>query len=455
MPDPASASAASATRSGSADEGLVRAMGVRELAATIFNIMVGGGIFVLPAVAAAHMGARAPVAYVVCALAAGLVVLCFAEAGSRVSLTGGPYAYVGVAFGPFAGFLAGVLLWTLLVFASAAVASALVASAAVFWPALAQPALRALLLVLVLAAVAAVNVRGVRSGARLVELVTVAKLLPLLLLVAAGFFVTPAPAAPGAAPAGDLGRTVVILFFAFAGVEGALTPSGEVRHPERTVPRALGMAMLLVTALYIAIQLVSQRALGVAALAAAGEAPLAAVAARIAGRPGAVLLAAGAVISMFGGVSGIGLAAPRALYAMGRDGFIPLVSRPLGSIHPQYRTPHVAIVTQAAIVAALAVTSGFARLAVLANVAVLTLYLVCALAVLELRRRDVRTGGGVPFRVPGGPLIPVAAAAVIVWILLHATVRELTVVAGVLAGAALFFVLSAPSRRAAASPDDP
>src|SRR5918912_1263137 len=130
------------------------------------------------------MGSRAPLAYLVCALAMGLVVLCFAEAGSRVSLTGGPYAYVEVAFGPFAGFLSGALLWSVTSFAGAAVASAFVGVLAAPWTLLAQPVPRALVLVALFTTLAAVNVRGVLVSTRLVEVVTVAKLAPLLLLVA-------------------------------------------------------------------------------------------------------------------------------------------------------------------------------------------------------------------------------------------------------------------------------
>src|SRR6185312_12755503 len=258
---------------------LVRAIGVSGLAATTFNIMIGGGIFVLPAVAAAALGARAPLAYLVCALAMSLVLICFAESGSRVSLTGGPYAYVTLAFGPFAGFLSGVLLWVMAVFAVAAVASALAGSSAVLWPALAQPIPRALLLVAVIGLVTVINVRGVRGGARLVEWLAVVKLLPLFLFVIAGAVVAHAALSPAAPQAGgDLGRTVVVLIFAFAGSESALVPSGEVRDPSRTVPRALGIAMLTVMLLYIAVQVVAQRVLGVSALAAATDAPLSAAA---------------------------------------------------------------------------------------------------------------------------------------------------------------------------------
>src|ERR1044072_244074 len=109
---------------------LLRKLGVRQLAAVIFNYTVGSGIFVLPAVVAAQLGPSAILAYLVCAFIMGLSVMCFAEAGSRVSASGGPYAYAETAFGPLAGFLTGVLNLLSAIAAAAALASAFVAAAA-------------------------------------------------------------------------------------------------------------------------------------------------------------------------------------------------------------------------------------------------------------------------------------------------------------------------------------
>src|SRR5207244_606966 len=160
----------------------------RGLTASIINVTVGAGIFVLPAVVAAGLGPAAPLAYIVCAALMAVIVLCFASAGSRVSLTGGLYAYTEVAFGPFVGFLAGVLYWLVASFAVASVASAFAGSLGVFWPAAAAGVVRAAVLVLLFGSLAWVNVRGVRPGAGLVEVMTVAKLLPLVALVAAGIW---------------------------------------------------------------------------------------------------------------------------------------------------------------------------------------------------------------------------------------------------------------------------
>src|SRR5215475_13225232 len=134
------------------ERSLIRALGVWGLAASIVNVTVGGGIFRLPAEAAKALGPAAPLAYLVCAIAMGLIVICFAEAGSRVALTGGLYAYVEVAYGPFIGFLVGVMLWAGITAATAAVASFFGDAMGALIPAFAGKAARNLLLAVVLLA---------------------------------------------------------------------------------------------------------------------------------------------------------------------------------------------------------------------------------------------------------------------------------------------------------------
>ena len=425
-----------------AERQLVRALGVRALAATTFNVIVGGGIFGLPSEVAQGLGAAAPLAYIVCAVAMGLIVLCFAEAGSRVSLSGGPYAYVEVALGGFVGFLSGALLWLVVSFATAAVASVFVASLGAFFPALSDQPGRTLVLATLFSILAVINVRGVRQGTRLIEIVTVAKLVPLVALVIVGaFLIDPAQLAWQHTPTiAEIGRTSIVLFFAYAGIESALVPGGEVKDPARTVPRALFIALIGVTVLYIAIQLVAQGILGPAL--ATESAPLTAAARRIA-VPFGVLVGLGAVISTFGHQSGMMLATPRVLFAFGRDGVLPSV---FARVHPRFRTPHIAIIAQALVCATLAITSSFARLAVLATVSTLALYLVCCIAAWILRRRDVRVEGAVPFRIPGGAIVPVLAVLVIAWLLSSATMREFVVVSAVLVVAALLYLASGAHR---------
>jgi basic amino acid/polyamine antiporter, APA family len=421
------------------DAGLVRAIGARQLTASIINVTIGAGIFVLPAVASRGLGAAAPIAYIVCAALMALIVCCFAAAGSRVSLTGGVYAYVDVAFGPFTGFLAGVLYFLMATFAVASVSSAFAGSVGALWPAAATPLARGVLIAALFASLASINVIGVKPGVRLVEVVTAAKLLPLLLLVAAGIWSVNTdylrwPAMP-TLPA--IGQTAIVLIFAFVGLEVALVPSGEVRDPARTVPRALFSALAVTTTLYLLIQTVAQGLLG-PSISTYATAPLAEAASRVLGSGGRLIVLLGAVVSMFGYTSGDMLGSPRTLFAFARAGVLPL---PIAHVHPRFHTPYIAIIVYACIVATVSISSSFTQLAVLANVAALTLYLMCVAASFELQRRDVRADGGIPFAVPGGPVIPILAASVIVWLLSNATRREFGVEALVLAVAAMFYFI--------------
>jgi basic amino acid/polyamine antiporter, APA family len=391
---------------------LARELGVRQLAANIFNYIVGSGIFVLPAFAVLQLGTAAPLSYLACAIVMALVVMCFAEAGSRVAATGGPYAYVETALGPMIGFLAGCLVLSTGTSAAGAVASVLARSILALFPGTASWVSTALIVLLV-ATLVSINLRGVRFGARVIEVATVAKLVPLLGFVAIGaFFIEPENLAwQGLPEISTVLGTAGVVIFAFSGIEGSLIPSGEVRNPARTVPRAAGLALGAATLLYIAIQFV---ALGIQGLALATDrtTPLASAAGAALGPVGRTVLIAGAVISMFGYLSANVLSEPRGLFAFSRDGFLPRV---LASVHPRFQTPHVAILLYGVVVTAIALSGTFERLAIFANLAALLLYFLCAIAALVLRRRNVRTDGE-PFSAPGGALVPIAACLAIAWV---------------------------------------
>ena len=412
-----------------ANDSLVRVIGTFGLAAAIINITIGGGIFRLPANVAGSLGAAAPIAYLVCAIAMGLIVLCIADAGSRVSLTGGPYAYVGTAFGPYAGFLSGVLLWMLGTFATAAVSTVLASSLGLLVPALAGRGMEIGILVVAFGFWSIVNLQGVTLGVRLNSIATVAKLLPLLLVAVGGlFFVDTDNLRVAAMPAAaDVARTSLLLIFAFAGIECALVPSGEVRDTARTVPRAIALAMVGITVLYVALQMVAQGILG-SGLAQATVSPLADAAGASMGGWARGLLLGGAILSMFGYLGGMTLSIPRMVFALARDGFLP---RALAAVHPVHRTPQAAIIAQSVLGLALAISGTFEKLAILANVSALALYLGCALASWRLRQMGVQgspstalSAGDTAFRVPLAGLVPWLACAVIIWLLTGLTRDE-------------------------------
>jgi APA family basic amino acid/polyamine antiporter len=420
------------------EAGLIRALGIPGLTANIVNSTVGAGIFALPALVAAQLGAASPLAYIICAVAMCLFVTSFAIAGSRVSLTGGLYAYVEVAFGRYVGFLAGVLYFLTAILAISGVVGLIATSVGALVPPLATQAGRFMVILFVFLFLATINIRGVRFGARAVEAVTLIKLAPLIIFVVAGiFFIHPeALAWPGWPDSEPLGRSVLQLIFAFVGVEVALVPSGEVKHPARTVPRAIFIALGITTLLYVMIQLVALGILG-SELGKSGEAALAEAAARFLGNVGRTLMLAGLAISAFGFATSDILSSPRIIFAFGRDAFIP---KWFAHVHPRFRTPDVAIITYASIGFALSFSSTFQRLAVLSNMAVLLLYILCCLAALELSRRDVRSDGA-PFRFPCASFIPVLAIVVIIWILAHATRDEFEITGICLAVASLLFLI--------------
>lgn len=422
-----------------ADEQLIRAIGVPGLAANIVNATIGAGIFVLPALVAKGLGQAAPIAFAVCAVAMVIFVTCFAMAGSRVSATGGLYAYVETAFGRYVGFIAGILYYLTAVLAVAGVVNVLANTLIALLPFLAGALGRLGLIFAIYAVLVLINIRGVRAGASAVTITTIAKLLPLLIFVGAGvFFINPhAIAWPGLPSSKALGDSVLLLIFAFVGVEVALVPSGEVKNPSRTMPRAIYLALAVTTLLYIAIQLVAQGTLG-DALPTNTVSPLAEAAGRFLGNFGRILLLAGATISAFGFVTSDILSSPRILYAFARDGMMP---RWLSRVHSRHRSPHYAIITYAAVAFAFSLTSTFEGLAVMSNVAVLLLYILCCGAALLLFSRDVRSDGP-PFHFPGARLFPVLAIILIIWILAHATAREFEIAGGVVAVATVVYWLT-------------
>lgn len=430
------------------DHQLVRGIGIPALTANIISSTIGAGIFVIPATVAAGLGSAAPVAFICCAFAQMLFVTCFAIAGSRVSLTGGLYAYVEVAFGKYVGFLAGMLYFLTALGAVAGVVNVLANSIALVVPFLGGPIMRIVVMFAVYGVLVFINVRGVREGAGAVTTVTIAKLLPLLLFIGVGIFFIHPPnltftAWPGSKPLGD---AVILLMFAFVGIEVALIPSGEVKHPARTVPRSAYLALVLTTIIYILIQLVAQGTLGVD-LANHTDAPLAEAAATFLGSLGRIILLAGATISAFGFVTSDILSSPRMIFAFGRDRALPAS---FAHVHPRYRSPDVAIITYAALAFALSVSGTFEKLAVLSNVAVLLMYLLCCAACWVLMAKDFRETDEQPLMFPGMKIVPAVAIVAIIWILTHATLWEFEVNAIVLViSSVLYFARQwlAPSQR--------
>jgi APA family basic amino acid/polyamine antiporter len=414
------------------DEGLLRVIGPGGLTGSVINVVIGGGIFALPAALAATLGPASPLAFLLGAAVMGLVTLALARAGSRIARSGGVYAYSAEAFGPLPGFLTGVLFISASVLSNAGVAAALVDSLSLLSPAAARPLGRGTTLLVLYVVLTWVNLRGVATGTGVAAGLAILKFGALVLFVALGLgLVYPENLVWHATPSADaLGRSAILGIFAFAGMEIALGASGEVRDPARTIPRALIMAMTLIVLLYVAIQLVAQGILGPDL--AASRAPLAEALGR--GWPlGRTFILVLGAVSMLGWMAGDVLGSSRQFFAFARDGFLP---GPLGAVHPRSRVPHVAIICYAVVACTLAITGTFAGLAVLASVAVMLLYLSCCIAAWWLSRGTQ----------PVAWLVPSLASVGLLWVLSSATGKEFLAVAGVL-GASLLVYWGTKARR--------
>jgi len=420
------------------EEGLKRRVGVLGLSANIINIIIGSGIFALPAIIAAYMGSASIIAYVFCGILMALVMLCFAEAGSKVTNTGGPYTFIETAFGNYAGFIGGIFAVGSSLFADAAVSNALVNVVASTYPIFENDYIRFSVLFVLFYGLVYVNVIGLKQGIGLVKFNTIAKLIPLLLLIIFGlknidisnlqFHQLPSFK--------TLGETSLILFFAFQGCETGIIVGGEVINPKRTIPKAIFISITTVVVIYVLIQTVSQGILG-SELQNFKAAPLAETGKVVLGSFGYILLIVGALISMFGYMSGTILNNPRVVYALARDKVIPI--KALAKIHKSFATPHIAIIIYATIGFILAVTGSFEELVIIASSSMLILYLGVAMSVIKLRKSQKAQPG--EFKIPGGLSIPILAIITIVYFLSNIPKNEMIATAIIIIALSIIYWL--------------
>ncbi|WMJ67604.1 amino acid permease [Stenotrophomonas sp. 24(2023)] len=385
---------------------LQRAVSRWQIVGLSINDVIGSGIYLLPAATVALLGPFSLWGVVAAGIVVALLVLCYAQAASYFDEPGGSYLYAREAFGRFAGFEIGWMIWLTRISSAAALSNALADAVARFWPWAGAGAGRLAVIVLSLGFLTGVNIIGVRSAARTGVVLVVGKLLPLLLFVAIGaFYIDPQLAFSGQRPDPHdlqrMGEAALLLLYAYAGFENIPAAAGEYRNPRRDIPFALITMIVTVTVVYGAVQVVAQ---GTLAGLAGSATPLADAAAGFGGEALALILTVGATISILGTNSNTMMMGPRFLFALARDGYGPKI---LAQVHPRFRTPAAAILCQGVIALALALTGSFVQLALLSMTTRLFAYIGTAAAVLVLARRFGDRPGAL--KLPGGPLIPVLA----------------------------------------------
>jgi amino acid transporter len=397
------------------NEGLKRVIGVPGLSLNIINNTIGAGIFALPAIVSIALGGFAIFGYLFCGIMMAAIMFCYAEIGSRVTSSGGSYAYVEAAFGSFAGFIINWLFFFGFgILGDAAIINIIPDSRTVIFPVFKSQGVRGLLFFILIGFMVLVNVRGAKQGVGFVKFITIVKLLPLIAIIIFGFsHIKTANLHWENLPTfNTFGNTILVLFFAFLGFETALNVSGEIKNPKRTIPLSILIGGLLVLIVYLLLQTITQGILG-ANMEAVKDAPLAAVAEKIIGPVGGIILLIAAAISCFGNVSGDVLLAPRLLFAGANDGIFPKF---LGKVHPKFATPYWAIIIYGALIFIFSISGGFKQLAILSTAAILIIYLAVILATIKLRKTKQEVTEKT-FRMPGGLTIPIIAIAAIIWLL--------------------------------------
>ncbi|MFA7767031.1 APC family permease [Streptomyces sp. NRRL S-448] len=346
---------------------LKRTLGVSDAVVVGLGAMVGAGIFAALAPAAQAAGGALLTALGV----AGLVAYCNAHSSARLAArypaSGGTYVYGRERLGPFWGYLAG---WGFVIGKTASCAAMALTVGAYLWPGQ-QHAVA----VAAVVALTAASYGGVQKSARIARLIVAA-----VLSVLAGVVVV--CLSSGAADPGRLGGSergvfgllqgAGLLFFAFAGYARITTLGEEVRDPQRTIPRAVPIALGIALLVYAAVTVAALSVLGAEGLAQS-PAPLA-DAVRAAGRPGlAPVVRVGAALAALGSLLALVLGVSRTVLAMARDGHLP---RALAAVHPRHQVPHHAELAVGAVVAVLAATAdlrgaiGFSSFGVLAYYAI-------------------------------------------------------------------------------------
>jgi len=435
--------------------GLRRTLGFTDLVMLTVGTVIGSGIFLVPSVVLRNTGGQtgpAMLVWVVAGVLSLLGALTYAELGAMRPHAGGLYVYIRDAFGPLPAFLYG---WTsFFVIASGSVATLAVAFSGYFSQIVPMSAVGSkVLAIAVIIVTAVINVLGTRKSATVQNLTTGLKVAALLILSLglllfadhAGSNVDIWPSGISGSLAAGFGTAMIGVLWAYEGWQYVTFSAGETVDPQRTFPRAITVAAIVLIVVYLLANFAYIAALGPTA-AASSERIAADAVGVLLGPVAAKVVAALILVSIFSATNGLMLAAPRMYFAMARDG---VFFRSLAKVNPRFGTPALAIGASAVWAAVLAATGTFVQLLTYVVFAGWIFYGLGAVSVFVFRRREPLAHR--PFRVPGYPVTPVlfvaSAALLVVNTLVTQPTRAAVGLAAVFVGTPAFYLWRASSRR--------
>lgn len=401
------------------------------------NAVIGSGIFLLPGKAMKIMGPGSIFVYLFDMILVMAMALCFAEVAGIFNKNGGPYVYAKEAFGDFIGFEVGIMKWAVGIIAWATMAVGFPTALAKVWPAAANPSTKNMIAILILVGLGVVNIIGVNAAKYMNNIITVGKLVPLIFFVAVGIFFIKGgnfvPMFPTKLDGATFGSAAILIFYAFTGFESIAVAAEDMENPQKNLPIAIIITMILVSIIYVLTQTVAIGTLG--SKLAVSATPVADSANTFFGGFGGMLVTAGTLVS----IGGINIAAafitPRSGVALAEDGLLPKVVAKKNNAG----TPYVAIIITVVLAIPIVLSGSFTQLAAISVISRFAQYIPTCLSVLVFRKRQ---GMESTFRIPFGPVLPILSVVVSLWLLLQATkVQVMWGLGALIIGIPLYFIM--------------
>lgn len=401
------------------------------------NSVIGSGIFLLPGKAMKLMGPGSIWVYLFDMVLVMSMALCFAEVAGMFNKNGGPYVYAKEAFGEFVGFEVGIMKWAVSIIAWATMAVGFPTALAKVYPAAASQSAQNMIAVSILVGLGCINILGVSATKYLNNIITVGKLVPLIFFVAIGIFCIKGsnftPMFPNSVSSATFGSTAILIFYAFTGFESIAVAAEDMENPQKNLPKAIVITMILVSIIYVLTQTVAVGTLG--AKLATTATPVADSANTFFGGFGGILVTAGTLVS----IGGINIAAsfitPRSGVALAEDGLLPKVI----AKRSKFDTPYIAIIITVLLAIPIALSGSFTQLAAISAISRFAQYIPTCLSVIVFRRRNNLKS---TFRIPFGPVLPILSVVVSLWLLTQATKQQIIWGLGALViGIPLYFIM--------------